>query len=287
MIPSGKGIFTWHLDECAGGDPKVLAGMAVAAGFDEVYVKILDGHDWIYPEKPILELLDELEERNLRAHAWLYTYGFRRGANVAAKEADLAAARFLFYNRTAPRFRSLIVNAEKEYQNIPGGTGRATTYSIRLRANLPGVTIGLCSYRFPTVHRPFPWEAFTDPARCDYHMPQVYWVGDHNPGQQLARSVAEMRAIRDLPIVPVGPAYAEGKWKGPSVAEIHEFNAKALELRLPGIGWWSWQHAEANADWWAALSEHVWEPGGPPQTLAERVANLEQQMEMVRAFLTI
>src|SRR5690606_12307049 len=95
-----------------------------------------------------------------------------------------------------------VVNAEKEFK-AAGMTSVAKKYMQRLRQELPNTPIALISYRYPTLHAPFPFKTFLD--YCDLSMPEVYWQGASNAAQQLRRSVQEYRAIKpNMTIVPCG-----------------------------------------------------------------------------------
>ena len=76
----------------------------------------------------------------------------------------------------------------------------------RLRASLPTFPFALSSYRYPTLHPALPWEAFLE--KCDYNMPQVYWMEAHNPSDQLVRCLRDLVILRNekvgcfMPLVP-------------------------------------------------------------------------------------
>jgi hypothetical protein len=145
-----------------------------------------------------------------------------------------------------------------------------------IRTSLPDIALGLCSYRYPSYHPELPWYEFL--SRCDFHAPQVYWQDAHNPDYQLRRSVSELSGLRDLPIIPIGAAYSEHGWT-PTDTDLKEFADTAKDLQLPGIAWWSWQHAEIEASRWTTISNIQWgnQPPPPPAlTLEERVARLEK-----------
>src|SRR4030065_446521 len=87
----------------------------------------------------------------------------------------------------------------------------ASSYMNHLRAALPSLPIGLCSYRWPSYHRELPWREFRE--YCNFDAPQVYWVGKHDPISQLNQSYAEFQAmIPWLPFVTVGSADIDRVW---------------------------------------------------------------------------
>lgn len=277
MIPSGKGMFIWQLSWCAGGDPVRLANMARDAGLSWVVIKAADGvadfnqggAAWQGPNL-LPGAVDALRATGIHVGGWQYIYGANKlRISLAAREAEIAVGNIDRFN-----FDFWIIDPEGEYKRS-GASAWANTYMIALRASCPGLSIGLCSYRYPTLHPELPWSDFL--RRSDFHAPQVYWIGSHNPAYQLQRSVKELLALKVLPVIPVGAGFYEPayKWQ-PTVADLNEFNVAAKTLNLPGITWWEWgeygRGAEYHPDWWAAISAHDWgEPIPPPQSWEQRV----------------
>jgi hypothetical protein len=184
------------------------------------------------------------------------------GVSVAKSEATVAVSNIQRF-----KLDGWLIDAEQQYKR-KGAATWAETYMTTLRSGCPDTALGLCSYRFPSYHPELPWSVFL--RRCDFHAPQVYWIGAHNPGQQLKTSVTQLRALKDLPVVPVGAAYYDTgfSWQ-PTVAEINEFNQVAQEeLKLRGVSWWEWTEnghgTEFIKEFWTAISKHAWGPVVPP-----------------------
>ena len=268
--PIGKGMFIWRLASCAGGDPIRLAAMAQELKLSWICIKAADGTydmnqgigpSWTGPAL-LGPAISALQAVGIRIWLWQYIYGANPlRQSIAVKEAERAV-------ENIDRFKpdGWIIDPEKEYKRI-GAAAWADQYMTVLRSSCPTVPIGLCSYRFPTLHPELPWHNFL--RRCQFHAPQVYWVGAHNSGDQLGRSVRELKALADLPVVPVGAAYSEGGWT-PTVAELNEFDRVAHALQMPGETWWEWgengRGAEYLPDLWDAIKAHNWgAPIIPPQ----------------------
>ena len=266
-IPIGKGCFLWKLNYCAGGDPVALAEKAVAAGFAWVAIKV-QGWASVYQPSLLAPAIRELKARNIKVWGWGYLVGANlSGVSIAVAEANTTIKVLKDY-----LLEGFFIDAEAEYKR-PGSTVWANQYINPLRSAVPTAPIGLCSYRFPAQHPELPWSQFL--AGCDFHAPQVYWEGAHNPCAQLATSVTQLKVKKDLPIVPLGSAYAHGIWE-PTVSDLNAFDACAKDVKLPGISWWSFQHAEARPEWWNAIGAHSWPPPPPPPlTLEQRVKRLE------------
>lgn len=257
MTPTGKGVFLWQLDHCFNGDMVKLANALIAAKVTWVAVKAANGYASF--NTPLLRsLISNLRAAGIAVWGWHYVYGIGyTGVNISKFEGDMAVQRIGDY-----LFDGWIIDAESEYKRS-GSAAAADTYLHIIRGRYPQIPLALCSYRWPSYHKEFPWANFL--AHVDLHMPQVYWVGAHNPGAQLAQSYKELNALKRLPFVPVGAAYTEGEWKGPTPDELDQFDQMAHTLKLPGVSWWSWdsQGIQEHPEWLARIAAHVW--GAPPE----------------------
>lgn len=257
--PEGKGIYIWQLSACSAGDPIRLAEEAVRQGFSWVAIKAQNGIGSYnaYPVDRITPAVAALRAKGIKVWLWGYLYGADpNGTSQAVMEANKTAE--VMTRHSAEGF---IADPEVEYKR-PGARLWADQYLDRLADLVPGLCLGLSSYRYPDLHLEFPWREWL--AGCDFHAPQVYWVFAHNPAYQLEKSVGQLLALKDLPVVPVGAAYSEGGWSGPTVAEIDAFDEKAHAMGCPGAFWWSFQHAERHPDWWQAIGRHEWGSPAPP-----------------------
>lgn len=245
MYPTGKGMFIWQLKNCAGGDPARLAAMAAASGIKWVSIKIADGI--VSFNGDISPAVRALKAAGVSVWGWSYVYGYR-----PEDEARRAIDRCNYHGLDGYH-----LNAEHEYKQA-GRAVMAKRMMDVLRMSAPALPVGLCSYRFPSLHSEFPWKEFLD--GCTHHAPQVYWLENDSslaPGGQLARSVRELKLKRDLPIVPLGVASPNdaGTWL-PSIPQLDNFHAAVKSNGLPGWGYWSWEHAERRPEVWAAIARH-------------------------------
>jgi hypothetical protein len=272
-------MFGWKIKDISRGEVKAIAAEGQALGLSWAAFKVCDGVSsynlrraglgWADDYLPALQT--ELTLAGIELVGWGYTYG----ANPVG-EAIKAAERVKWLG-----LRCFLIDAEDEYKK-PGMAEAARRYMTTLRAALPGVSIGLSSYRFPNYHREFPWEEFLE--ACDFHSPQVYWMKAHNAAAQLRQSIGELRALEknlglaELPVVPAGAAFHQDGWQ-PTPDEMNEFFEEALKMELPALLWWEWGHAQRYG-FIPTLEEHRWpvEPPPPPPpaaTLEERVGGLE------------
>lgn len=252
---TGKGFFTWKIPDCEGGNPAAIAETAKAAGLTHLLIKICDGFVAMGFDKNgkdlVPALVDALEERSIMPVGWGYAYGLypEAEANMAIKRA------------TAMRVQAFVVDAEVEYKQ-EGRSSAAKLYMDRLRAGLQ-IPIGLSSYRFPSLHREFPWSVFL--KRCDFALPQVYWMQAHNAGAQLLKSASEYKNLApELPYIPTGAACREHGWQ-PTVSEIIDFLDTAKRIGVQAVNFWEWSDARKPdlLPLWNTIAEYAW-PGTPP-----------------------
>lgn len=254
VIPEKKGVFLWQLPNAFGGDMTALADTLIKDSYSWIAVKASDG-TVEYNTRLMPTAIREFRRVGLGVVGWQYCYGY-----YPVTEGNIAVT-----NIQEHGFDSWLIDAESEYEKTDA-LHSASRYMDILRASYPDLPIGLCSFRYPSVHQAFPWATFL--SRCDFHCPQVYWVGAHNPGDQLQRSVNELQALRNLPVIPVGAAYYEDGWQ-PTVAELGLFYTMVRQLNLKGYCWWSWDSAgiQDNPAFRAAIAAQHWDPPAPPPTV--------------------
>jgi hypothetical protein len=251
MIPTGKGYFIWIITRC--GSPTDIALLAKASGISHVFIKIADGiadFGIVSGHDLAKELADALKVQGIEPWGWQYVYL----ANPKM-EADKAIERI---HETG--VVGFAIDAEAQAKGKPA---EARVYCDALRLGMPDLTIGLSSYRFPSLHPELPWVEFR--RICQFDMPQVYWCKAHNPGYQLRKSVNEFAGFtKKLPYVGTGAAYREWGWQ-PTLSEINEFMATATELNIP-FNFWEWYDARfvLPREIWDAIAAWNYEPTPPP-----------------------
>ena len=256
MALEGKGWYIWQIRRCEGGNAAQIAAEAVASGLSHVLIKVADGTS-AYNLDPITgadlvpSIIQALRAKNIQCWGWQYVYGYD-----PAGEGAIAVQRTQQLN-----LDGFVIDAEDQYK-LPGREAAARTYMNVLRASLPNLPIALSSYRYPTLHPQLPWVAFLE--KCDYNMPQVYWVNAHNPGEQLIRSVREFQAITPFRrIIPTGSAYLQGNWQATS-ADIIDFMQTAQIVNLSAANFWEWGHTKLYVPGlWETVKAFPW-GGFPP-----------------------
>lgn len=242
-----KGVYVWNLaiwDKEAQrtieySTPEKLADELKAGGFGHVLLKVCDGtarFGVINGVDYLPEYVAALRAAGIDVWGWGYVYG-----NYPAGEAAVAVERCKELGLS-----KFVIDAEAEYKNK---ASQARTYMTAVRKGLPDAVLALSSFRFPTYHREFPFREFAE--HCNLMMPQVYWEGARNAGDQLRRCVSEYTDLGfGLPIAVTGAAYKSTSvtWQ-PTAGEVQEFYKTADELGLEMVNFWEWQCAKKINLW--------------------------------------
>lgn len=278
-----KGIYVWNLaiwDKEAQraieySTPEKLADELKAGGFGHVLLKVCDGtarFGVINGVDYLPEYVTALKAAGIDVWGWGYVYG-----NYPAGEAAVAIERCRELGIT-----NFVVDAEAEYKNKPAA---ARTYMTAVRKGLPDAVLALSTFRFPTYHKEFPFREFAE--QCNLMMPQVYWEGARNAGEQLKRCVKEYKDLTNLPLAVTGAAYKSTSvtWQ-PTAAEVQEFYKTADELGLEMVNFWEWQCAKKINLWQTLMaleSEPVEEPDTNPDYISEEAirAIVKEEVEKI------
>lgn len=247
----GKGYFIWILRACDSANADVIAREAAKAGLSHVMIKVAEA-DRIYNfdtrtnRDLVAPVVEALQKRGIQAWGWQYIYG----------EKPILEARKAVQRVNELGLDGFVVNAEGEFK--ASGMGQiATTYMRELRGSLPNLPIALSTFRFPRSHSSFPYSEFLE--YCDINMPQVYWLGAHNAGEQLGFSYKQYRDISPWrEFVPTGMACEVVGYPTPTVTEVLDFLQTAKKMNLKGANFWSWQHARELPDLWNAIGDYQW-----------------------------
>jgi len=249
-LPQGKGAFVWQPDLIEGGSPSAAVAHARIANFGHVIFKVANDIR-VYPfdsaKRVILvSMIQAFKAAGIQVWGYGYVYGDNPTGEAAVAIQQINELGLIGY----------YIDAEGEYKQAGKATA-ATVYMKHLRAALPSLPIGLCSYRWPSYHRELPWREFRE--YCNFDAPQVYWVGKHDPISQLNQSYAEFQAmIPWLPFVPVGSAYIAGMWS-PTVADWVVFLDRCRILDFAGASFWEWAHTRAKLPAvWDAIAAYPW-----------------------------
>lgn len=267
MTIRGKGMFIWKVPRCEGGNPDKIVQVAQSAKLTHVLIKIADGTlvyhgDWGSTVDMVTPLVNALRAASIQVIGWHYVYG-----DNPTGEARVAIQRI-----RQLKVDAYVIDAETQYK-APGKREAARRFMADLRNAEPNLTVALSSYRYPTLHPQLPWKEFLE--KCDYNMPQVYWMKAHNPGAQLQRCVREFQAITPFrTILPTGAAFREHGWQ-PTDSEVLEFMQKAKELNLPGVNFWEWSQARSGImpNVWETIRDFNWDAVAEAQDICQQLVD--------------
>ena len=244
-ILQGKGMYLWRVDRVENGNADAIGRVAKEAGLSHVLLKVADGRgpyniDWDTNTDWCPPVVEALRARGIEVWGWQYIYG-----RDAVKEAREAIKRVKQFN-----LDGFVVNAEKEFK-VKGMDVPAKTYMKELRSGIPNTPIGFSTYRYPSYHRPLPFEVFLEYS--DINMPQVYWVQANNPGAQLLKSYREYQGLSVVrEYFPTGAAYKEHGWTA-TPEQVTAFMEAVKEQGMRGCNFWEWSWARAN-------NSALWDP---------------------------
>ena len=264
MALEGKGFFTWKIPNCEKGDPIAIAVTAKRAGLSHVLVKIADGPiayngTWGANEDLVTPVVEAVRAQGIQIWGWHYVYG-----ENPVGEANIAIRRIQQFN-----VDGYVIDAEKEYKK-EGKREAAKRFMGTLRSAVPNTPIALSSYRYPSLHPQLPWKEFLE--KCDFNMPQVYWMKAHNPGDQLIRCMREFQALVPFrPVIPTGAACREGGWQ-PTLDEISEFLQTVKSLNLSAVNFWEWSDARSDIlpGAWELIRDFPWSTEPQPKDITDQ-----------------
>ncbi|MGB9848482.1 MAG: hypothetical protein ACPLSY_01480 [Moorellaceae bacterium] len=215
-------MWIWLLNECEGGNINAIINKALDLGLTGLIVKAWDGSKYW---SQLDYIAGPAKEAGLTVGAWGYSYGNNVSGEVAAMERAVEAGADW-----------LVIDAEGEYESQAGRANAIALFKAILASPVSSKYIGYSSFAFPDYHSAFPYDVFSN--FCNVALPQVYW-GDFGMAadKALYRCLAKYQAF-NLPVVPVGQAYGDI-----SPEEITTFGNLAASMGVPGVSFWSWQHA--------------------------------------------
>lgn len=281
MLPQKKGMMLWNIPWCEGGDIKRIADVAEAAHLSHVQVKINDGvadHNIVNGIDLAAQLVTELSGRGITVWGWGYIYCYQPKA-----EAQKATERI-----SETGVAGYIIDAETECKNKPT---EVSTFCHVLRNQVGDLSIGLSSFRFPSLHPELPWSIFR--SICQFDQPQVYWQGAHNSVQQLNRSYTEFKNMS--PALPFVPTLAAYKWEGwqPTPQEVDDAIHASYEYGFSGVNFWEWYNCRRYLQpVWDVISAFDWgeiPPGEIPETvyINTDVLNIRSEPSSIQGELTV
>jgi hypothetical protein len=293
-LPVGKGMFCWKIKYCGNQDAAIKANGTVDQviaickqyGIAHIIVKCLEG-SWAFNQRPIawdnagntIKYVDDILKPWVTSitqagiDVWGYQYVY---FDFPEQEAEAALQRI-----PAVGLKGLYVDAEIEAKN----NARNTAKYCKPLLNAP-FPIGLCSYRYPSLHPELAWKTLLN--ICQFNAPQVYWEGSHNPSYQLTQAYDEHKRIlgSSLPFLPVGSAYKRSSTWEATPQDVFDFLSTTKHLEFQSASFWEWSNVQKHVPQnFKAIGDFDWnegetpEPPSPPtpSTIEQRVGILERE----------
>jgi hypothetical protein len=278
-LPTGKGIMIWKGKTYGDGTVEAAVQACQEMGLRWVALKIGDAANTTYQSYADMPAaVKAFRAAGMKVWGWHYIYGGiwidKLGVVHVEGASPSQEAAFAKSRVSALGLDGYLIDAEREYK-VYSQAERAKSFMAGLAGI--GVPVGLCSYRFPTLHATFPWKEFL--AGCQFHAPQVY----HGPLRgiiDLERSMLELRALKDLPFAPVGRAYIGDGYAepGPSGEEINGFLGHAELKGCTGASFWAldflWTHVGGDLRK-LAIGAYAWSGDQDPEPEPEPEECLE------------
>lgn len=257
---SDIGLFLWKLSNMPAASD--LGALLVSYGVRRVAIKVLDG-TWRHNvpsqtvDAPLVDYIDTLRDFGIIVEAWGYHYPTQPGPQGDAIEERRAKLGFSTYH----------IDIEGEWKQQWGMGAAIKTLLDKLHKGSTEYLI--CSYRYPSLHNLLPWNAAMNHVAIDGASPQVYWIGSHNPAEQLQRSWTEYLQW-GKPFIPVGAAFDFDTWS-PTLDDIDEFLGWCAVHSITRHYWWSldWIITHQRFDWLTAITGHDGSTPPPPPVSSE------------------
>lgn len=282
-LPEGVGMYIWNLraELSENGGIQGVVEKFQKANLKFAFIKMVDGpskyNEYATPANDetadtlLTALVVKLVDAGVDVYSWGYYYGI-----LPKREAIITNQRL---DQFGDYLSGHIINAEVEFKRDTKKMAEvAKTICAEIKTKNPSLPIGISTYRFPTWHMAFPFEAFM--RYVDWYEPQMYWIGANNPIQQLERAIVEWRALEqriglaEKPIIPAGPVFKEYGWT-PKDQEILDYVAACKKFGLLGTNFWVSQHA-GRWGFFPLLGEcaKIYHPDQPK--LRPRMANIRK-----------
>ena len=222
----GKHVWIWMLSQV--GPPEHIVRRAVDMKLSGLLVKAWDGGTSGLFLDQLKQMLDPAHDSGLLVGAWGYSYGNNISGEVKAMQKALKAGADW-----------LVIDAEDEYESREGAK-RALSLGLELTQNLGAkVPLGYTTFALSQYHDSFPYAEFS--SFCSVCLPQIYWGLMDFPLDEVFAMALRGLAKHKLPVAPIGQCYGEV-----TPGEIIRFSELARINDLPGISYYSWQHASEN-----------------------------------------
>jgi hypothetical protein len=259
MKIAGQGMWIWIIDSCENGDIDAIVRKAKEHNIKFIMPKATNGiikykTNWeLVNGKPkIVALAEAAHAAGIAVVPWGWVFGrspYSPYASLSTLEAQQAVQAVAALNADG-----WIIDAEHDWKRPELEMWREVDKymdeleSGLLREGFADLPVFVSTYRYPQLHRTFPFETWKNrlrPERGDGWMPQVYWEQDYRTEAGKIQLQLTFAAYKDflntnLNFIPAGAAYKIGGWVS-MPEQIRLFYEEAISMGVPA-SLWDWQH---------------------------------------------
>lgn len=248
-LPVGKGMWIYVPERAEGGNADAIVARATATGLTHLYVRTGSLKGGFIGADFLNRLLPKAHAAGIRVYAWDFPY-----LNDIIGDLNRAFAAVNHLTPDGHRVDGYVADIELRNMGVNVTPETATAFGTTLRRMVgPNYPLIACVPRPSPALVTYPFAQVV--ASFDAIAPMVYWMG-RDPVADLTNAVRDL-SVYGKPVIPVGQAYdgaAEGGPLGvPPRDQLLKFMQAADAAGLPGVSWWSWQHADQQA--WDAIRE--------------------------------
>ncbi len=259
-MPTGKGMWIYEFPRSEGGRMDAIVAKAKATGITHVYPRMGSHWDGFNARRHLDAFLPKAHAAGLLVFGW----DFPRLGDTLPSDIERARVMINYTSPSGDRLDGFSADIEtiNEGSHVSPEIALAYGHALREIAG-PDFTLIATVPRPSPRHRPtYPYAEIVE--SFDAIAPMVYWL-NRQPDTDVIGAMDELAKF-GKPVFPVGQAY-DGKPEGgragvPSPEELQRFMRSALAKGAPGVSFWSWQAADADA--WAAIRD-AFEYRGPDQ----------------------
>lgn len=207
------GFFIWKLSSMPA-NPIDLVLLCKKYGIKRLAIKVAEyvyNYNALNGDKPLMDYIDVLRDNGIIVEGWGYHYPDKPGPQGEKIEERRQKLGLDTYH----------VNCEGEWKQPWGMPAAMKTLLDKPKVN--GFEILACTYRYPSKHVPFPFDAMMNHQTTDGASPQVYWALSNNPVEQLDNCLEEY-AKWNKPVYPIISTFGqtfEIKQKDGTVKKIY------------------------------------------------------------------
>jgi len=254
---TGKGAWIWQYSHTENGDMNAVVNRAVAAGLQQVWVRVADSQNGFYAADQLAQLVPIAHTHGLDVIAWGFPYFYD-----PVGDAQWSAQVLNWRAPDGEQVDGFSPDIEMASEGVMLSAQRVAVYLgivRQARGNRPLVA----TVYPPTNARLADYPFSTMAPYVDAYAPMVYWEC-RDPASAASEAVTRLKSMK--PVHVIGQAFSFGDVGGrvdqPGTAEMQRFMGASQQDGAVGASFWVWQ--DMNGEEWNALSGYPWQPSVIP-----------------------